>query len=83
MMDGLRVIVAPVAGRVRMLPPRAFARGRELLDEGQAVAVIDGGGFETTVVAPVSGLLDGMLVHEGEPVHTGQALLVVRTEEVA
>ncbi len=83
MMDGLRVVVAPVTGRVRMLPPRAFARGRELLGEGQAVAVIDGGGGQTTVTVTVAGLLDGMLVHEGEPVQMGQALLVVRTEEVA
>ena len=83
MMDGLRVVVAPVTGRVRLLPPRAFARGRELLDAGQAVAVIDGGGDETTVTAPVGGILDGLLVHEGEPVQTGQALLVVRTEDVA
>lgn len=80
MMDGLRVVVAPVAGRVRLLPPRAFARGRELLGEGQAVAVIDGGGDETTVISPVPGLLDGLLVHEGEPVQTGQALMVVRME---
>ena len=83
MMDGLRVVVAPVTGRVRLLPPKAFARGRELLGAGQAVAVIDGGGDKTTVTSPVPGLLDGMLVHEGEPVHAGQALLVVRTEEVA
>jgi biotin carboxyl carrier protein len=44
------------------------------------VAVIDGGGDKTTVISPVPGLLDGMLVHEGEPVQTGQALMVVRTE---
>lgn len=80
MMDGLRVIVSPVAGRVRLLPPQDFSGGRELLGIGQAVAVIDGGGGETTVTAPVSGLLDGLLVHEGEPVQTGQALFVVRTE---
>jgi biotin carboxyl carrier protein len=66
-----------------MLPPRSFARGREHFDEGQAVAVIDSGGGKTTVTVPVGGLLDGMLVHEGEPVQMGQALLVVRTEEVA
>jgi biotin carboxyl carrier protein len=66
-----------------MLPPRAFARGRELLGEGQPVAVIDGGNGEIEVLSPVPGLLHNMLVHEGEPVHTGQALLVVRTEEVA
>ncbi len=80
MMDGLRVVVAPVTGRVRLLPPKSFARGREHLDKGQAVAVIDGGGGKTTVNVPVGGMLDGMLVHEGEPVQMGQALLVVRTE---
>ncbi len=80
MMPGLRIVVAPVAGRVRLLPPRAFSGGRELLSLGQEVAVIDGGGGATTVTAPVRGLLDGLLVHEGEPVHTGQPLLVVRTE---
>jgi biotin carboxyl carrier protein len=65
---------------VRLLPPKAFARGRELLGEGQAVAMIDGGSGKTTVTVPVGGLLDGMLVHEGEPVQTGQALMVVRME---
>lgn len=80
MMDGLRVVVAPATGRVRMLPPQTFARGREHLDKGQAVVVIDGGGDKTTVLSPVPGTLDGMLVHEGEPVQTGQPLLVVRTE---
>jgi hypothetical protein len=45
--------------------------------------MIDGGSGKTTVTVPVGGLLDGMLVHEGEPVQMGQALLVVRTEEVA
>lgn len=78
-MDGLRVVVAPVAGRVRLLPPQDFSDGRELLGLGQALAVIDGGGDRTTVTAPVSGLLDGLLVHEGEPVQPGQPLLVVRT----
>ena len=80
MMDGLRVVVSPATGRVKILPPRTFARGREHLDKGQAVAVIDGGGDKTTVLSPVPGTLDGMLVHEGEPVQTGQPLLVVRTE---
>lgn len=78
MMDGLRVVVAPTAGRVRLLPPRDFRGGRELLGLGQAVAIIDGGGDETTVTVPVAGLMDGVLVHEGEPVQTGQPLLVVR-----
>jgi biotin carboxyl carrier protein len=72
------VVVAPVAGRVRLLPPQDFRGGRERLDLGQAVAVIDGGGGETTVTVPVAGMMDGVLVHEGEPVHTGQPLLVVR-----
>jgi biotin carboxyl carrier protein len=78
MMDGLRVVVAPVTGRIRLLPPQGFKGGRELLGVGQAVAVIDGGGDETTVTVPVDGVLDGLLVHEGEPVRTGQALFVVR-----
>lgn len=80
MMDGLRVVVAPAAGRVRLLPPREFRGGHESLDLGQAVAIIDGGGDRTTVTAPVSGMMDGVLVHEGEPVQTGQPLLVVRTQ---
>lgn len=78
MMDGLRVVVAPATGRVRLLPPREFRGPRELVELGQAVAVIDGGGDETTVTVPVEGILDGLLVHEGEPVSTGQPLFVVR-----
>lgn len=80
MMDGLRVVVAPVAGRVRLLPPRDFRGGRELIGRDQPVAVINGGGSSTTVTVPVAGLLDGLLVHEGEPVQTGQPLMVVRTD---
>ncbi len=78
MMDGLRVVVAPVTGRIRMLPPQDFRGGREAVGLGQAVAIIDSGGGETAVTVPVEGVLDGLLVHEGEPVRTGQALFVVR-----
>ncbi len=78
MMDGLRVVVSPATGRVRLLPPQEFRGRRELVGLGQAGAVIDGGGGETTVTVPVEGILDGLLVHEGEPVHAGQPLFVVR-----
>jgi biotin carboxyl carrier protein len=61
-----------------MLPPRDFRGGREAVGLGQAVAIIDGGGGETAVTVPIDGVLDGLLVHEGEPVQTGQALFVVR-----
>ena len=78
MMDGLRVVVSPTSGRIRLLPPKEFRGWRELVGIGQAVAVIDGGGGETIVTVPVEGILDGLLVHEGEPVQQGQALFVVR-----
>jgi biotin carboxyl carrier protein len=61
-----------------MLPPKDFRGGREAVGLGQALAIIDGGGGETAVTVPVDGVLDGLLVHEGEPVQTGQALFVVR-----
>jgi len=76
---GISLAVAPVAGRVRLLPPKAFAEGREVVTKGQAVAVVEGGVVRGTVVAPVAGVVDGLLVHEGEPVVTGQPVLAVRS----
>ena len=78
MMDGLRVVVAPSSGRVRLLPPEDFLDGHEVVDFGQAVALITNGGETTTVTVPVPGLMDGVLVHEGEPVHAGQPLVAIR-----
>ena len=79
MTPGLRVVVAPVAGRVRLLPPRSFESGREVVHAGQAVALVEGGTRTATVVVPIEGVVDGLLVHEGEPVVAGQPVLAVRS----
>ncbi len=79
MTPGLKVVVAPLAGRVHLLPPRAFARGREVVHAGQPLALVEGGSRTATVVAPVEGVVDGLLVHEGEPVVAGQPVVAVRS----
>lgn len=79
MTPGLRVVVSPIAGRVRFLPPRRFEAGREVVSVGQTIAVIEGGSHHADVLAPIAGVVDGLLVHEGEPVVSGQPVIAVRT----
>jgi biotin carboxyl carrier protein len=75
--DGLPVVlVAPVPGRVRVLPPRGFRHGREWLEEGQPVLRIEHGRNEEAdvILAPVRGAMGGVLTRDGEPVKAGQAV---------
>jgi biotin carboxyl carrier protein len=79
MMSGLWVVVAPGAGRIRLLPPVRFAHGAEVVARGQRIAVVQTSGGDRDVVTAVGGVVDGLLVHEGEPVHAGQPVMAVRT----
>ena len=80
----LSVVVAPVAGRLRHLPPRRFRRGAEVVERGQELASIAVRGADSVVVrSPATGRVGAMLCRHGEPVAAGQALLWVIPDEPA
>ncbi|MBI4260994.1 MAG: hypothetical protein HY658_10550 [Actinobacteria bacterium] len=68
----ITVVVAPTAGRLRILPPRRFYRGREWVEAGQPIVRIERGSQADTVVSPVGGRFGGVIGREGEPVAAGQ-----------
>ncbi len=70
-----RMLVAPVAGRLRHLPPAEFHDGEEWVSPGQAVAVVDHGGRTHEVRSPIDARVAGMLVRNGEPVIQGQPIV--------
>lgn len=76
----LRVVVAPSAGRVRLLPPRRFADGRELVERGQPVARLVQGGREIDIVSPVGGRVSSVLAIDGEPLVAGQPVMAIEPE---
>ena len=76
----ITVIVSPVAGRLRILPPRRFVGGREFVDAGQPVLAIEQGDRTEEIVSPVRGRFGGVLGREGEPVTPGQPVAWVEQE---
>jgi len=78
----LRVLVSPGAGRLRYLPAKRFAGGRELVEAGQAVARILQGSGELILRAPVGGVVSSIIGIEGEPLVAGQAVLAIEPEAV-
>jgi biotin carboxyl carrier protein len=76
----LRVVVAPSAGRVRLLPPRRFADGRELVERGQPVARLVQGDREIDIVSPVAGRVSSVLAIDGEPLVAGQPVMAIEPE---
>ncbi len=83
MMGGLRIVVAPVPGRVHLLPPRGFSNGAEVVRRGQLVAEILAGGSRIPVNVPVDGVVDSVLVLHGVLVGNGHPILVIRPEDAA
>ena len=74
-----RVIVAPVAGVFRPLPPEQLTAEGDVVHEGQPVGVLEGLGTRTEVLSPFRGHLMGMLVHQGERVREGEPVAWLRT----
>jgi biotin carboxyl carrier protein len=73
----LKVVVAPSAGRLRLLPPRMFRNGSEWVEAGQPVARLERGRVDTLLRAPVGGRVAAVLGLEGEPVLAGQPVLAI------
>jgi biotin carboxyl carrier protein len=76
----LRVVVAPGPGRVRLLPPRRFADGRELVERGQPVARLVQGSSEIDILSPVGGRVSSVLALDGEPLVAGQPVMAIEPE---
>ncbi len=69
----IALLVAPCAGRLRILPPKQFQGGSEWVEPGQPVAQIEhAGGDPEPVLAPYRGRLGGIMGRDGEPVKAGQ-----------
>ncbi|HEX9376636.1 MAG TPA: hypothetical protein VGB19_10415 [Actinomycetota bacterium] len=77
----ITIIVAPHAGRLRILPPERFWAGHEMVEVGQAVAVVEvaDDGYDL-VRSPVRGRLGAVLGREGELLTRGQAIAWVDRE---
>ena len=71
----VRLLVAPTAGRLRLLPPTAFRGGDEWVTAGQPVAVVEKGTLALEVRAPAEARVAGVLVRDGEPVAWGQPVI--------
>jgi multidrug efflux pump subunit AcrA (membrane-fusion protein) len=76
----LRVLVSPGSGRLRLLPPRRFENGFELVSRGQAVARLEQGRRDVILRSPVDGRVTAVLGLEGEPVVMGQAVMEIEPE---
>lgn len=70
----LVLIISPASGRLKILRPNAFREGREWVEKGQVVAMIDHGTGKDPdeVHAPYKGYMGGLMGREGEPIREGQ-----------
>ncbi len=77
----ITILVAPHAGRLRILPPERFWAGHEVVEVGQAVAVVEvaDDGYDL-VRSPVRGRLGAVLGRDGELVTRGRAIAWVERE---
>ena len=72
-----RLVLAPTAGRLRLLPPRRFERGAEVVEAGQPLARVELNGVDTLVLAPVAGRVSAVLCLDGEPVTRGTPVMSI------
>jgi hypothetical protein len=77
----IQLLVTPVAGRLKILPPERFWGGHEMVEVGQAIAIVElGDRTEHLVRSPVRGRLGAVLGRDGELVTPGQAVAWVERE---
>ena len=75
-----RIVLSPVTGRFVVdtddeLDP---ARPGSLVVAGSPLGGVVGSGRTTTVTTPFTGILAGLLAHDGEPVREGQPIAWLR-----
>lgn len=73
-----RMIVAPAVGVFRPLDPETVTCEGEIVDEGQAIGVIEGPGTAVDVCSPFRGFLMGMLAAPGQRLREGQPVAWLR-----
>lgn len=73
-----RLVIAPCAGRFRLLPPEIFTTEGEWVVVDQTVAEIVTGTGVIPVYSSFEGWMMGMLVVPGQPVSRGQGLFWIR-----
>jgi biotin carboxyl carrier protein len=76
-----RLIVAPVGGRFRMLPPEVITAEGEVVSVGQAIGVVERPTDEVPVLSRYQGFLMGMLALPGERVRPSQPVAWLRVIE--
>jgi biotin carboxyl carrier protein len=74
-----RLIVAPVGGVFRLLPPEVVTTEGEIVEAGQAIGIVERPVDEVRVVSPHNGFLMGLLVVAGERVRESQPVAWVRS----
>lgn len=72
---GFRLLVSPISGRLRHLPPAQFRIGHEWVSPGQALALVEQGAQTAEVRSPVEARVGRVLASDGEPVVQGQPLV--------
>lgn len=78
----LRLVVSPGAGRLRLLPPRLFREGREVVEPGQALAVVELGADSIVLRAPIAGWVNVVLGMDGGTVWPGEPVMAIEPETV-
>ena len=72
---GMRLVVSPTPGRLRLLPAIRFHEGEEWVSAGQPIAEVENGPEVSRIVATHEARVAGILVRDGEPVLQGQPLV--------
>jgi len=73
-----RVVVAPTRGVFTPLAPASVTTEGELVEAGQVIGTIESSGSNIQVLSPFTGLLMGMLAHEGERLREGEPVAWLR-----
>lgn len=73
-----RVVVAPSRGIFSPLALACVTSEGEMVEAGQAIGTIASSGIDVEVLSPFTGLLMGMLAHDGERLREGEPVAWLR-----
>lgn len=76
-----RLIVAPGVGRLRLLPPRRFEAGHEVVEAGQPLARVELPGTDVVLRSPIAGRVSAVIGLEGQPVTRGTVVMSIDPHE--